>query len=94
MLEQEPLESDNHDNGGKKMKDNKKKDKKKKTTGKKTNVFTRILAVILSTIAIGFIVGVVVVSIFITSTIATAKRIDASTFEKLNSTVVLMRKAM
>ena len=67
------------------MKSKKKGNPNRKKASKLTNAF----AIFLGTMASGFVIGVVIASLFIVSTVASAPKIDANTFEKNNSTIVL-----
>ncbi len=66
-----------------------KKPKKVNPNRKKASKLTTFFAVILGTISTGFIIGLVVLAVMVSSVIVTTPKIDASTFDKSNSTVVL-----
>lgn len=84
----EPVISDGGNMNNNNNKNSKKKKDKKKKQGK-SPLYLRIIAWFLSITAGLFVAGVVVVSIFVTSVIASPKKIDAETFNKNDSTVVL-----
>lgn len=82
--EQEPTQK------GTMNKNKKKKSKRKPNPNRKqAGWFMRIIAGILSFGAFGFLIGMIAISVFVTSTIATTQKITADTFNAQNSTVVL-----